>query len=73
MGVPGFFAWLLKQDKRNRILINNCKFKLILGNLTLNKKKNYKNFYLSNDFLATSLYKKTKILNLITEKINLYS
>jgi 5'-3' exonuclease len=22
MGVPGFFAWLLKQDKRNRMLQN---------------------------------------------------
>jgi len=47
---------------KKNLLFNKCEFDLFIGNLSLNKKNNYDNFYLSNDFLATTQYLKTKNL-----------
>lgn len=52
---------IIKNLKKN-LSLNKCKFNLITKNLTLNKKSNYSNFYLSNNFLANSLYLKTENL-----------
>ena len=47
---------------KENLQLNNCKFEVIEENLTLVKKREYEDFYLNKDFLASSKYLKTPYL-----------
>ena len=53
---------------KENLRLNNCKFEVIEENLTFDKKKEYEDFYLNRDFLASSKYLKTQNLQ-ITKNI----
>ena len=56
---------------------NNCKYKFINGNLVINKKDEYENFYINKDFIANSSYieegNKEKIKNFPIKNVENYN
>tara|TARA_B100000795_G_C22686756_1_gene393961 strand:- start:34 stop:777 length:744 start_codon:yes stop_codon:yes gene_type:complete len=55
---------IIKSLKEN-LHFNKCEFEVIENNLTLDKKNDYENFYISKDFLGSSKYIKTENLQKI--------